>query len=120
MRGAGVLHTQVQDVEPAVGQAVGDGRDQRIHPIGHIQEGECWAAGDAAPDETGQGVEHLKRILMEKCLPEKIMRKIRFRWPMVELWKLLDNVIIKPDTFFHVDATCHHARPVPEKKWKGH
>jgi len=68
-------------VEPAVGQAVGDGRGQRIHPIGHIQKGECRAAGDAAPDEAGQGVEHLKRILMEKCLLEKIKKKIRFRRP---------------------------------------
>jgi hypothetical protein len=55
---------------------------------------------------------------MEKCLPEKIKKKIRFRRPMEEVWKLLDNVIIKPDTFFHVDATFHHTRPVPEKKWK--
>ncbi len=57
------------------------GRGQRIHPIGHIQKGECRAAGDAAPDEAGQGVEHLKRILMEKCLLEKIKKKIRFRRP---------------------------------------
>jgi len=114
MRGAGFLHTRVQYVEPAVGQAVGDGRGQRICTTGHIQEGECRAAGD----EAGQGIEHLKRILMEKCLPEKIKKKIWFRRPMVEVWKFLDNVIIKPDTFIHVDATYHHTRPIPEKKWK--
>jgi hypothetical protein len=69
-------------VEPAVEQAVGDGRSQRICTIGHIQEGECRAAGD----EAGQGIEHLKRILMEKCLLEKIKKKIRFRRPMVEIY----------------------------------
>jgi hypothetical protein len=35
-----------------------------------------------------------------------------------DLWKFIDNVIIKPDTFFHVDATCHHTRLIPKNKWK--
>jgi hypothetical protein len=44
-------------------------------------------------------VEHLKRVLIEKCLPET--QEIWRKRTMEEVWKFLDNAYVQPDTFFH-------------------
>lgn len=64
-------------------------------------------------------MEHLKRVLMNQCLPETIKEKIRFKRTMEEVWKFLDNAIIKQNAFFHgLMLPIINARPVPEKDWK--
>jgi hypothetical protein len=35
-------------------------------------------------------VEHLKRVLSERCLPDNIKEKIQFKRIMDEVWKFLD------------------------------
>jgi hypothetical protein len=44
-------------------------------------------------------VEHLKRVLIEKCLPQT--QEIWLKRTMEEVWKFLDNAYVQPDTFFH-------------------
>jgi hypothetical protein len=38
---------------------------------------------------TSLTIEHLKRVLSERCLPDNIMEKIWFKRTMDEIWKFL-------------------------------
>jgi hypothetical protein len=52
-------------------------------------------------------IEHLKRVLMNRCLPDSVQDKIRFKRTMEEGWKFLDNVFMKPYTFFRLNVAYH-------------
>jgi hypothetical protein len=51
----------------------------------------------------------LKRVLMNRCLPlpDSVKEKIRFKRTMEEVWKFLDNVFMKPYTFFRFNVAYH-------------
>jgi len=64
-------------------------------------------------------VDHLKRVLMTKCLPDDIKEDIRFKKTMEEVWEFLDTTFVKPNTFFHeLMRPISMAKEVPEKDWK--
>jgi hypothetical protein len=64
-------------------------------------------------------VEHLKRVLMEKCPPKNIKEKIRYKRTMEEVWKYLDNAFVRPNTFLHdLMQPVNTIRAVPEKDWE--
>jgi len=64
-------------------------------------------------------VDHLRRVLMEKCLPDDIKDSICFKKSMEEVWKFLDTVFIKPSKFFHeLMQPIVKAKVVQERNWK--
>ena len=65
-------------------------------------------------------VDHLKRALMEKCLPEDVKDRIRFKQTMEKVWQFLDTVYVKPNKFFHeLMKPVVNARILPENDYKG-
>jgi hypothetical protein len=44
-------------------------------------------------------VDHLKRVLEEKCLPEEVKDRITFKETMEEVWEFLDLTFIRPNQY---------------------
>ena len=64
-------------------------------------------------------VHHLKRVLIEKCLPDGIKERVRFKETMEEVWKSLDTAFVKPTQFFHeLMQPITTAKVVQEGDWK--
>jgi hypothetical protein len=64
-------------------------------------------------------IEHLKRVLMERCLPDNIKDKIQHKRTIKEIWKFLDITFLKPDTFFHgLMQLIAKVKAVLDKDWK--
>jgi hypothetical protein len=65
-------------------------------------------------------VDHLKRVMMEKCLPEDIKDRICYKQTMEEVWEFLYMSFVRPNQYFHkLMKPILNARQLPEKDYRG-
>jgi len=62
----------------------------------------------------------LKRIMLERCLPEEVKERVQFKRTIEDIWKYLDIAYNRPDVFLHdLMAPVNAARTISDGNWRG-
>ena len=57
----------------------------------------------------------LKRIMVERCLPEDVTERVQYKRTLEDIWKYLDMAYNRPDVFLHdLMAPVKAARTISE------
>ena len=64
--------------------------------------------------------DRLKRIMVERCLPEDVKERVLYKRTLEDIWKYLHMAYNRPDVFLHnLMAPVNAARTISEGDWRG-